>query len=46
MILVLRSHGLKIPKLVSEMLHTFGAGCSDALPGTGMPGRVKSRGVV
>lgn len=37
-ILVLRSHGPKIPNLVSEMLHTFGAGCNDAPPGTGTPG--------
>lgn len=37
-ILVLRSHGPKIPELVSEMLHSFGAGCDDAPPGTGTPG--------
>lgn len=37
-ILVLRSHGPKIPALLSEMLHTFGAGCQEAPPGTGTPG--------
>lgn len=37
-ILVLRSHGPKIPELVSEMLRTFGAGCKNAPPGTGTPG--------
>jgi hypothetical protein len=37
-ILVLRSHGPKIPDLLSEMLSTFGAGCKDAPPGTGTRG--------
>lgn len=37
-ILVLRTHGPKIPQLLSEMLHTFGAGCTTAPPGTGTPG--------
>lgn len=37
-VLVLRSHGPKIPDLVSEMLRTFGAGCNNAPPGTGTPG--------
>lgn len=38
LVLVLRSHGPKIPDLVSEMLRSFGAGCNNAPPGTGTPG--------
>lgn len=37
-VLILKSHGPKIPELASEMLHSFGAGCKDAPPGTGTPG--------
>jgi hypothetical protein len=35
---VLRTHGKPIPGLISEQLKSFGAGCTDAPPGTGTPG--------
>ena len=44
-ILVLRSHGPRIPELLREMLRTFGAGCKDAPPGTGTPGPNECREV-
>jgi hypothetical protein len=36
--LIVHSHGAPIQGLISEMLKTFGAGCSNVPPGTGTPG--------
>ncbi|MEK6854800.1 MAG: hypothetical protein AABX73_01115 [Nanoarchaeota archaeon] len=36
--LVVRSHGRLIPGLVKEQISTFGGGCNNAPPGTGIPG--------